>query len=401
MTEGTGSVSYRKFGPAGFLIALIGVGVVGAGMFGGDKASQTNFAQAYLYGWFFWAMVTIGCLGLNFLHHTLRGFWGLSVIRMFEAASSPLSLAVTAIAFVPILIKKSLIYPWADHTIHNHILERKAWYLNDNFFLIRFVAYFAIWMILSNVLRKSSQKQDETLDDKLGVKRQTTGPVGLIFFFVTMTFATTDWLMSLETKWYSTLLPLLVSVGAALTALSLCVALLLLNRNKEPYAQAISSPLTKDLGNMLFALTMVWGYMTLSQYLITYSGNLPEEVPYFIKRNEAGWQILSGFIVLIQFFIPFTALLASRVKRYAKNLVAVALMIFFIRIFDTYWVLMPSMRGPHQSLAESMNFANHWQDWVALLGFGGLWFGLFGSQMHQAAVLPKHDTRLLELEHAH
>lgn len=398
MNESGSMVNFKKFGPAGFLVALVCVGAVAAFTFTGSVEARTTATEAYLFGWFFWAMVTIGCLGLNFLHNTLRGTWGLSVMRMFEAASSPLSLLVTALAYLPIYFNRALVYPWADHSHHSHILEARAWYLNDNFFILRFVLYFAIWMFLSNKLQKSSRLQDETLDPQLGVKRQTTGPIGLILFFVTMTFATTDWLMSLEDKWYSTLLPLLVCVGGALTAMALCVTLLLANREKQPYAQVISSPLTKDLGNMLFALTMLWGYMTLSQYLITYSGNLPEEVPYYIKRNESGWQILSGLIVLIQFFIPFTALLASRVKRYAKNLWAVAVLIFLIRFFDTYWVIMPSLRGPEQSLAASMS---HWQDYVAWLGFAGLWFGLFGSQVHQAAVLPKHDTRLLELEHAH
>lgn len=394
MDEATGTVNFRRYAMMGLAVALLG-GIALAAGFGSDKVVAT---QAYFYGWFFWAMITIGCLGLNFLHHTIRGAWGLSVIRLVEAGSSPLTLFVTALAYIPIFINRAAIYPWADHTKHLHILDRKAWYLNDNFFILRFVIYFVIWIALSHILRSSSQKQDETLDPQLGVKRQTIGPIGLVIFFVTMTFATTDWLMSIDAKWYSTLLPLLTAVGGALSALSLCIILILRHRNEEPYSSVITSPLTKDLGNMIFALTMLWGYMTLSQYLITYSGHLPEEIPYYINRNEHGWQILSGMIVLTQFFIPFTALLASRVKRFAKNLVAVVILVFVVRIFDMYWVVMPSMRGHEVGLLDSMK---HWQDWAAILAFGGLWFALFGSQVHQAAILPKHDTRLLELEHAH
>jgi len=396
MNENSQTVNFRRYGQMGALVALIGLGVLAIGFFGAGKKEAV---QAYFYGWFFWAMLTLGCLGLNFLHHTLRGAWGLSVIRLVEAGSSWVSLLVTALAFIPIFIFRAEIYPWAaDPETMGHVLHNRLWYLNDRFFLIRFVLYFAVWMWLSQKLRKSSQLQDETLDSELGVKRQTTGPISLIIYFVTMTFATTDWIMSMEDKWYSTLLPLLNVVGGAMSALSLCIFLILRHRDKEPYSNIVSAPLTKDLGNMVFALTMLWGYMTLSQYLITYSGHLPEELPYYLKRNEHGWQLLSGLLVLIQFFIPFTALLAARVKRYAKNLIWVVVVVFIMRIFDVYWGAIPSMRGHDVGLLQSMQ---HWQDWVAWLGFGGLWFAVFGSQVHQAAILPKHDTRLLELEHAH
>lgn len=398
MTESSNpAIKFKKFGAMGGLIALIGLVAVGFGMF--TEGTRVATTQAYFFGWFFWAMVTIGCLGLSFLHHTLRGSWGLSVLRLVEAGGSWQALLVTALAYIPIFINRAVIYPWArDHDQMSHLLERKLWYLNDNFFLVRFVLYFIVWMWLSNKLRKSSQKQDETLDPELGVKRQTTGAISIILYFVTMTFATTDWLMSIDEKWYSTLLPLLTVVGGALSALSLCIYLLLRFRAHEPYSNVVSSPVTKDLGNMVFALTMLWGYMTFSQYLITYSGHLPEEIPYYINRNSHGWQFLSGFIVLFQFFIPFTALLAARVKRYAKNLIWIAVVVFIVRIFDMYWVVMPSMRGHDVDLPQSLA---HWQDWVAWLAFGGLWFAVFGSQIGQASILPKHDTRLLELEHAH
>lgn len=396
MTEGTSSVNFKKYGQMGALVAILGLIAISAGMFSeGTKVAST---QAYFFGWFFWAALTLGCLGLSFLHHTLRGSWGVSIIRMVEAASSPMALLVMAIAYIPIFINRAAIYPWADHTKHLHILERKAWYLNDSFFIARFVLYFVIWIALSHMLRKSSQKQDETLDPTLGVKRQTSGAISLVVYFVTMTFATTDWLMALDAKWYSTLLPLLVIVGGSLSAMSLCCFLMLRHRNEEPYSSILSSSLTKDLGNVIFAMTMLWGYMTLSQYLIIYSGHLPEELPYYINRNEGGWQILSGLLVLLQFFVPFTALLAARVKRYSKNLIAVVAVVFFMRFFDMYWVVMPSMRGHDVGLIESLM---HWQDWIAWIAFGGLWFAVFGAQIHQASVLPKHDTRLLELEHAH
>jgi hypothetical protein len=165
MTENSQTVNFRRYGQLGALVALIGLGVLAIGFFGAGKREAV---QAYFYGWFFWAMLTLGCLGLNFLHHTLRGAWGLSVIRLVEAGSSWVSLLVTALAFIPIFIFRAEIYPWAgDPETMGHVLHNRLWYLNDRFFLIRFVLYFAVWMWLSQKLRKSSQLQDETLDPQL------------------------------------------------------------------------------------------------------------------------------------------------------------------------------------------------------------------------------------------
>ncbi|MEQ1821898.1 MAG: hypothetical protein ABL949_05280 [Fimbriimonadaceae bacterium] len=399
-TETTNQISFKKLAPLGGAVALLG-GIAWAAGFGSNSVLAI---QGYLFAWVFWALIVLGCLGLTCLHHTLRASWGLSILRLAEAGSSPLTLGVTAVAFAPVLLNLDKLFWWAKPGIHSEhhpaYMGFRLLYLNPGFFIGRFVLYFAIWAIMSHIMRSSSRKQDETLDPELGVKRHTTGPVCLVIFFVTMTFAITDWVMSLERLWFSTILPLLSCVGGALSALSLFCWLILQkkHREQEPYATAITPQLTKDLGNMLFCLTMLWQYMTLSQYLITYSGHLPEEVPYYLSRNERGWEWQITANILLQFFVPFTALLAPRTKRYAKNMMWVVVIIFLMRISDVYWTIIPSMRGKEMTFGQSFLT---WTDWAPFVGLGGLWFALFASQVHQAAILPKHDTRLLEVEHAH
>jgi len=387
------SLNLKRLGPVGAIVALVG-GFALAAFFAKDILATS---QAYQFAWIFWAALTIGCLGLTLLHHTIRATWSLSILRIVEAGGSPTSLAVMGLAFLPILFNLRQVYPWASGLhAHEHVMELKAWYLNPAFFYLREAIYFGIWITLAALCRKSSHTQDETLDPKLGVKRMTVGPIGLIILFVSMTFAATDWMMSLELAWYSSVLPLLTVIGGGLSALSLSVIILLLNREKEPYASIITPQLTKDLGNMLFAFTMLWQYLTLSQFLITWSGNLSEEIPYYLKRNDMGWTVLATLVIVFQFFVPFTALIAPRTKRVAKNLLMITCLIFFMRILDVYWTVMPSMRAGH--LIDSiLNPA----DYVAFIALGGLWFALFGSQIARAAILPKHDTRLLEVEHAH
>lgn len=384
---------FSKFSATGGIVALVGMITLGV-MFGTNREATL---QAYLFGWAFWTILALGCLGLTILHHTIRPTWGLSVLRMIEAGGSVTSFAVSALLMIPILMFMPNVFPWmAGENLNEHIVHAKHWYLNQPFFVGRQVLFFLVWIFMANKLRSSSLRQDETLDPTLGVKRQTTGAVFLVVFFVTITFAITDWIMSLELMWYSSILPLLTAVGGALSALSLCTILLLLNRHKEPFASIITPQLTKDLGNMLFALTMLWQYMTLSQFLITWSGNLQEEIPYYIKRNDAGWTILMTLNILFQFFVPFTALLAPRTKRVAQNLLIVATLIFVMRFGDLYWTILPSMRGG--TLVGSLS---HIQDYIAWITMGAVWFAVMGNQLTKGSILPKHDTRLLEVEHAH
>lgn len=387
------SVNFSKFSSTGAVVALFGMIVLGV-MFGQDREATL---QAYMFGWTFWTLLVLGCFGLTLLHHTVRGSWGLSVLRMVEAGGGVMALGVSALFMIPILLFMPDIFPWmAGENADSHVVHAKHWYLNQPFYVGRQVLYFAVWMFMAYRLRRSSMMQDETLDASLGVKRQSSGAVGLVVFFVTMTFAVTDWIMSLELAWYSSILPLLTAVGAGLSALSLCVIILLVNRDKEPFASIITPQLTKDLGNMLFALTMLWQYMTLSQFLITWSGNLQEEIPYYLKRNDFGWTLLITSNIIFQFFVPFTALLAPRTKRVAKNLLMVALLIFVMRFGDMYWTMMPSMRAGR--LIDSLMT---WQDYIAWFALGGVWFAVMANQISRAAIVPKHDTRLLEVEHAH
>lgn len=384
---------FSKFSATGGIVALVGMITLGV-MFGTNREATL---QAYLFGWAFWTILALGCLGLTILHHTIRPTWGLSVLRMIEAGGSVNSFIVSLILMIPILMFMPDIFPWmAGENLNEHIVHAKHWYLNQPFFVGRQILFFLVWIFMANKLRSSSLRQDETLDPVLGVKRQTTGAVFLVVFFVTMTFAITDWIMSLELMWYSSILPLLTAVGGALSALSLCTILLLLNRHKEPFASIITPQLTKDLGNMLFALTMLWQYMTLSQFLITWSGNLQEEIPYYMKRNDAGWTILMTLNILFQFFVPFTALLAPRTKRVAFNLLMVAILIFAMRFGDMYWTIMPSMRG-----GKLLDSVMHFQDYIAWITMGAVWFAVMGNQLTKGSILPKHDTRLLEVEHAH
>jgi amino acid permease len=150
----------------------------------------------------------------------------------------------------------------------------------------------------------------------------------------------------------------------------------------------LTPKLMRDLGNMTFAFVILWAYTSISQYLIIWSANLPEEIVYYVKRNQGGWQYLSAGLIVLQFFLPFLILLSSRVKRYSSLLLRVMLFILVMRVVDLFWIITPAFG--RQTLQV------HWLDVTLLATIGGFWLAWFARQVRAAPLLARHDTRLQE-----
>lgn len=223
-------------------------------------------------------------------------------------------------------------------------------------------------------------------------------------FFITVSVVSTDWVMSLNPYYYSTIYGIIFAIGAGLSAMSFAILILLYNSDKPPFRGIVTPKLTKDLGNILLVLTMLWAYTTLSQFLITWEGNLPLEAPYYIHRtgpvlfttNRAEWNFLSNLVIFFQFFVPFLAMLAPRTKRVIRNMIWLAATIFVVRIFTVYWLVFPDLR-PAEGFSGSLT---HWTDYAAFFGLGGIWCWAFLYNLTKAPLVPKYDTRLMEVEHA-
>ncbi len=383
----------------------------------GYGASPSHFFQSYYCGFILWFCVTMGCLGLLCLHNSIRGRWTMPILRFLEAGSSNLWLMI--LLFIPAIVGMHYIYPWTTpEAAADPALQAKLHFLNPTFFLIRMAVYFLIWLFLAFKLIGSSLRQDETGNTKEADMRANIGSPGILFFVITFTLASTDLVMSLDLHWYSTIWGFLFTVGACLGALSLCTIIFLLLRNQKPFSEVITPRVTKDLGNMLFTFTMFWGYINLSQFLIIYAGNIPEETSYYINRLTGNWHTVGTFVVFGQFFLPFLLLLAPRVKRFGASLLAVAMWIFFVRIIDIFWIVVPffHMRGGitaanaqggavtpffHTHVSETPNDLI-WMSACAIIGIGGLWMFFFLMRAQKHPLMAKHYTAAPQetLEHA-
>jgi hypothetical protein len=362
------------------------VGAAGVvAMAGGYFAWGDHFFQSYLYGYLLWLGLTLGCLGILILHHLVSGAWGHIIQRMVESGTR--NLALMGVLFVPILLGLGKLYPWTDATVvaASHVLQRKAGYLNTTFFVVRAAAFFAFWTLVAMYFRKQSAKQDAKADPKLTRTMKIVSGPAMVLFVVTASLASVDWMMSLEPEWYSTIYGMSFIVGAVLTALAFCIMILAQVAGNKPYSGVLTSRHAHHLGNLLFAFTILWAYMAFSQYLIIWSGNLPEDNTWYIRRTQTEWNIIAAALLVGHFFVPFFILLSRKAKKGLQRLKYIAALIFAMRLVDYFWLTAPAF--------DASSIHVHPLDIVAPIAIGGVWVALFARWLKSAPILPLNDPR--------
>ena len=370
----------------------LAVGVVGliAGI-AGAFLNADKFFQSWLLGFLFCLGLTLGSLGLLMLQHMSGGQWGLVGRRVWEAATRTLPLMI--LLFVPLLFGLPRIFEWArpEAVSASHILQMKEPYLNPTFFIIRAVIYFAFWMGCTWVLNMWSLRQDRgevAIVPSDTVRFRTVSAPGLLFFVLTVTFASTDWIMSLDPEWFSTIFGLLMVAGWGLSALALAIAVLAALSATPPLAAVLAQRHFHDLGKLLLAFVMLWAYLAFSQFLIIWSGNLPEEIPWYVERMRGGWGFVSLLLVVGHFVLPFALLLSRDLKRNHGLLAKIAIFILLMRFVEMLWLVAPAF--------EHERFPIHWMHVVLPLGMTGLWLFLFVRQLGNRALLPLNDPYFKE-----
>ena len=367
--------------------AMLGAGALGlVAAVAGALVEPVQFFRSYLVAYLFFIGIALGSLGLVSLNHVTGGRWGVVIRRICEAAMRTLPLLL--LLFVPLLFGLGHLYEWAspEHVAHDALLQSKAPYLNVPFFIVRVGIYFAVWLIVTRYLVRWSRQQDETGDPALVQRLQFLGRGGLLLYSLTMTFAAVDWAMSLEPHWYSTIYGILMIGGQVLSAFAFVIPVLLLVADREPFDHFITAEQFHDLGKLMLAFVMLYAYFAFSQFLIIWSGNLPEETPWYLARLKGGWQYMAVLVLFLQFVLPFVILLSRNLKRNARQLAAVALIVLAARLLDLFWLITPAF-SPAQ-------FSIHWMDVAAVFGIGGLWLSYFVWQLRDQPLLPLRDPAL-------
>ena len=300
-----------------------------------------------------------------------------------------------AVLFLPIWFNLATLYPWVnpspDDEVMQEVLHLKGAYLNTAFFGLRALLYFAIWAVLIFFLNKWSREQDAEPAMLPGPKdrrsRMLSGP-GLVLYGATITFMSVDWIMSLDPHWFSTIFGVLTLGGQGLSTMAFTILILALLVRFQPMAQVADAEKFHDHGKLMFAFVMLWAYFSVSQLLIIWSANLPEEIPFYLERLHGAWYPVSVALLLGQFALPFLLLLSQNFKRNPRIVKWIALFILVMRLIDITWTIGPVFRHEGSSLS--------WVDFAVALGMGGVWLVYFFRNLAGRALLSARDPYFKE-----
>ncbi len=361
---------------AGILLGVIGII--------GGLYSPGDFFHSYLMGYLFWLGLTLGSMGIVMLQYLTAGAWGIITRRTLESASRTLPLC--ALLFIPVAIGMPWLYDWAhsDLVKNEYVLRHRHIYMNPSMFIGRAILYFVVWGILMYFLNKWSLEQDE----KGGFEKQLArlSAPGLLIYVFTITFATVDWAESLENNWFSTIWGFLFVAREGLASFAFVIIVMALLSRREPLASRFKPAHLHDLGKLLLVFVMLWAYFEFSQLVVIWSGNLTDEIPWYLHRFATSWGWLGVMLIVLEFIVPFLMLLSRPLKRSVIGLCCVVGIIIFMRWVDLMWIVMPQyyQRG----------FRLTWMNLVVPASIGCLWIAVFVWQLKQRPLLPLQAPNL-------
>jgi hypothetical protein len=334
--------------------------------------------QAYWFAWIFWAGLSFGSLALMLLQFLTRGAWSHAVQRPAEAAAMTLPLAT--LLLIPALFFLSDIFVWAKAGALAAAPHKRD-YLATPWFIARSLGYFAVLFPFVHAARHWSAIEDRNPSSpQPAAKLRVIGAGGLVAYFICMMFASTDWVLSLEPQWFSTIFVVIFAITQFLTALSGAIVLVTLFARTEPFAALLTTKHLHDLGNLLLAFVIFWTYVSFSQFLIIWSGNLPREISWYLHRRAGGWQFVPMALAALQFAVPFALLLSRAAKQHPRRLGPIAALVFVANVGNLWWLITPSF--------SSGELRVPWREMAAFIGIGGLWLAAFLFFLKQRPLVP-------------
>ena len=319
------------------VLALIGATVAVIGIFVAPERGWPNVLLATYY------LISLGLAGGLFvaLQYVSNAGWSVSFRRVPEAMTSVFP--VTGLLMVVLFFGIPVLYEWSHKAVmaNDPILHSKSGWLNEPFFIARSVFYLIVWMLMIVAMVKRSRRQDETGDCALTRTNRKISAGFLVVFALTFTLASMDWIMSLEPHWFSTIFGIYNFSGLFLNGLATMTLVIILLKRMGPFQKVINDSHLHDLAKLIFAFSTFWMYIWFSQYVLIWYANIPEEVTYYVRRDEGGWGVLTIVNILFNWVIPFIALLPIWTKRHEGVLLRVCVLLMIGHWIDLFWMIMP------------------------------------------------------------
>ena len=357
------------------------------------------FLHSWLVGFLFWLGPTTGSLCLLMLQYVSGGNWGRLGRRFWEAASGNWWLML--LLWLPIAFGMQMkhLYPWTWMSPEQLGPQKVKFYLNPGFFWVRGVLYFIGWGLFYSRLVAWSKKEEagETTPAQY-VTIQNLSGFGIVFYAATITFASIDWAMSLYPEWWSTVWGMLFMVGQVLTTFCFTIILLVKLAGMEPISRMFKTDYLHDFGKLMFAFVVLWAYLSFSQWLIIWSGNMLSEIRWYLMRLRGGWQYFGPLLIFVHFVFPFSLLLSRSLKRHGRRVMAIAWLILVMRLVDLFWLTAPNFYDAWNGKGL-VSFG--WQDAAMYIlcptAIGGIWLFLFFWRLEKRSIMPVNDPHFVEM----
>jgi hypothetical protein len=365
-------------------IPALGAGVVGLAISAFLAVSQPHeFARVWLPSFIFWFQIAAGCLGLMMLNFVTGGEWGIVTRRPLAAAARTMWLFFLLI--LPLWLGFDSAYVWAgEEMLHDPKLQVKQAWLNPPRFWAMSLGYIAVLTILAFLVTRASARFEATRDPRIDLGRRKLSAAGILILVLVLTFASIDWMMSLEPHWTSTMYGINFTVACGLSALAFLTLLMTRFIASPAYADVLKPKHFRDLGNLMLAFVMLYAYTAFSEFLLTWYANLKEEIPHFLPREQGGWGVIALAIVLFHFFLPFFMLLMRTIKDRPSTIAIVTVVVLLMRYIANYWLMGPAWYGG--------NFQFPLWNIATFVGIGGVWLFLFIINLKGQRVIPVQET---------
>jgi hypothetical protein len=363
------------------------------------------FLRSWLFSFMFWLGLTTGSLVLLMLQYTSGGNWGRLGRRIWEAAAGNLGLMF--VFWLPIAIGMKRLFVWThkpqDPTelakfLAHYGADKIHYYLNTPFFLGRGLFYFAGWGVLYILLKRWSVREEAgTTTPSQFVFIQNLSGFGIVFYGLTITFASIDWTMSLYPEWWSTVWGMLFMVGQVLTTFCFTIWLFTRLSEIEPVSRIFKVDYLHDFGKLMFAFVVLWAYLSFSQWLIIWSGNMLSEIRWYIMRLQHGWQYFGTILIFVHFVFPFALLLSRNTKRSRRKIVAISFLVLFMRLVDLFWQTAPNFYPGTGAGLNNFHLVDAAMYVICPIAMGGIWLFFFYLRLSKRSLMPVNDPGFIQM----
>ncbi len=369
---------------------LMGLGVLS--FFAGIFMSPEKAWFAFLLNNFLFLGLGIGSLFFLVVHYLASAGWNVAVRRITESVTS--YVFIGSVTTILILAGLSKIYPWMnlEHMMHDHILRGKIGYFSPIFFAGRVILFLAMVCFFAWKMLQNSIQQDQDGGVELWNRQKPLAALFLVIFSPYFVLFSVDMLKSLDPHWFSTMFGVYVFIGFVQSAVA-AVIIVICMLQRQGHLKLITADHFHDLGKYLFGFSIFWAYIGVSQYLLIWYANLPEETTYYLAREKPGWLWVDMLVPAMRFILPFLLLLPRMAKRTPAYLEKVALIVFIGAWFDLNLLVMPTL--------SPSGFTFSVWDIGMFLGFLGFFSFAVRRFLSKNATIPVKDPFLHETLHHH